>query len=1081
MSAKNSRVFISPAWTALEDRLVQELEKEKQVEPLKKAVVLVGSELLARHLERAVYFSLSQKGLGINIEFLVFPGLVEKLYYTPLIPEYKRKASDLIRFLVLKDIIGSLGEEHYFEEFRGSLGLIESLANESQDLKDGLVIGEQWQLVKKHLGGTSKRLNALFEILELLDQRLLDYESAVDRFLVAIDKVRNFKSVFGADTIFIYGFYDYTAIQMELIRALAKELNLKVFMVKPESDFFANYEERILDFYVKELKLKEEKLGANYPTPGISIFQKALTGAGGDGLENDKSLRLIFAPGIEREAKEIAREMTRLVREEGLKFEEIGVLVRDYKTYGAVLSEVFEQHKIPFYLESGKPLIGFGSVRAWLNLFKILVQEYSRESVLRFISNPALKEEVLGREAKEVRALCELICQEAFIVKGKEEWAERLGEYLTNLKKPAKEQGSGDEGKASKEFLDRKIRAGERILEIVEGLGSGLAELKGIKSFKGLAERAWRVGERFIDFENERWSWEAVEGEKKIDLRQTLEEVLEEISELDEVGVQADYEIFYQLLERGLAQKTIKNGDFLQGGVCITELMKARGVCFKAVFVPGLSEGNFPLSIGESPLLGDDDRERINQILDDAHLPGYLAEKWRQSQEERLLFYLICHQARDYLVLTSSWLDLFSNREKLPSYFLIYSLSQLTGREIEFDKCRELKEDWIRWLELTDFTPKDEELSLDQEEFENFKIEKEKDFSGFTHLLEQEGINRLVNLIKERWFGDQLGIYTGYLGAEENYQKLGLSIIGKEVSPSQLREFLSCPFRYFMARILGVEEVEKPERVWSFPRLGQGTLLHKALEKIFEKLDTQKKINQINKFKELLERFMKEEGRDLLREFYMPELLGELEIKELSDYLLQWYEELLPEKEYTRWEVEKLIPGPEVKFELDGERLVYFKGRIDRLDRAKGKACITDYKVSKSKDDALSQIQLPIYLFSVHNLLGFSKENLEARFFKAVPEKLARPEVKKISGRDFDNHLEKLRALVSAMVEGIEKGIYTPVSPKNVCGYCSYISACYAKSVEYEKKLENPLIRAIKKLVEETKFNFEKGKSDEQR
>ena len=205
-----------------------------------------------------------------------------------------------------------------------------------------------------------------------------------------------------------------------------------------------------------------------------------------------------------------------------------------------------------------------------------------------------------------------------------------------------------------------------------------------------------------------------------------------------------------------------------------------------------------------------------------------------------------------------------------------------------------------------------------------------------------------------------------------------------------MQEFLSCPFKYFTARVLEIEELEDPARIWGFKRLAQGNLIHRVMEKLFKGAASIKDLQDPQKYQEKIRAILDKEGAEYLREEYpSPQALINIELDEIFFYLLKWREDLLPAKGFDQWEVEKSLGNTPVELDLMDGTSVKLSGRLDRIDRGGEKACVNDYKVSRSTHKGVQQIQLPIYLFSVCNLFGLPKENVDARFLIMVPEKLA--------------------------------------------------------------------------------------------
>jgi ATP-dependent helicase/nuclease subunit B len=777
---------------------------------------------------------------------------------------------------------------------------------------------------------------------------------------------------------------------------------------------------------------------------------------------------VVFAPGIDREALEICRELLRLVQEENLRFDQIGILIRDYANYGRVLRETLELYGIPFYLAPQKSLSDFSSVRALLSLLQLPEQEYSRRSLIGFLSRHAVK--TGDAPARELAGLFDLVSREALIVRGKDEWKERLDPYLAAMIKSLERAKAGmgfseeDEKNQNRKqaLIEKKIQAAEKLREISTGLISELEELKAKKTFSSWSESGQRLCDKYLDL--------GFEGEPG--LKEAVAKIFEEIARLDQAGVPADHQTFMTLVSAGVAGAGVDHGKFHSGGVCVTDLMAARGVRFKAVIVPGLTEGSFPLRLSENPLLADDDRRWINGLCQKAGLPGYLAEKRKLPQEERLLFYLACSQADDFLILTSPWLELESNREKPASYLLTYALERLVKEPFEFDQLSQLAErhaGWIRWVELSGFAPEQEGLALSAEDWEESEIERATDWKELSHLA-GGGTRRPIAIAAERWLKEDFGCFTGFPGLDRNYDPRTFSILSQKISPSLLQDFLRCPFEYFLKRVLEVEALSEPEYVWQFDRQAQGNVIHKILEGLFRASKDKGPARTREQFRKDLEQAIAGYGEPFLRaEYPAPEKMAKLELEQIYFYLLKWWRELLPDPEFKETVIERNISQDPVKLELGEGRCVYLRGRIDRIDRSQTRACVNDYKVSKQvKQGGISQLQLPIYMLSVCNLFGYQPEQVEGRFLVMVPEKLGSVEVIRKSGKKLAQHLVQVRDLVNRIADWIERGVFVP--SRDDCGSCDFRLGCFATTAVYRKKKRNPLSGEINALIEDIDF-----------
>ncbi len=1069
-------LYTASGWEELEQKLIEEIKREKAKDPLQPVWVLVGSRLLARYLERRVYGELAQDKKAINIHFIIFPDLVERLYYTEPFPQYRPSVDSLAIYLVAEKIIKNL-DRGYFWNVKQTKGLLADVLAVRRDLKDGLIMNETYEHLKEKIDeiDSSGKVREVFKIIDEIDAELNGFEQDWQRFLIAIECAGKFKQVFNSGVLFVYGFYDYTAIQKELIKSLSQHCQLKIFMIFPENPFFNAFAKWAKDFYTSELKAQNLKLKSRFGKSNLKIFLTNLSQSNPKKrvLKDDLTLRIVFAPSIEREAEEICREIFRLIHQ-GVKFEEIGVLVRDFNNYRRVLESAFNRYKIPYYLEGGKPVLELPCFQAIIRLLKIIEDDYSRKTIVKFLKSRACKKPNLSEEEKALTTLFDLISQEARIVKGrKSEWEKALNDYTETLQKELKkwQEKETEQEQIKEELIKRKIDATNLLSRVVSELITDLEALQAKNNLKEQAEYLKELVQKWIDFDflpqnlAEEFNQDQQKA-KENHLQTIFDNFIETIASLDSFVIDADFEIFSRLIEMGIQSLTIKFGEYSQGGVCLSELMNARGARFRAVIIPGLYEGSFPLKINESPLLLDDEREQINQLLKGK---TKLALKRDLPKEERLLFYLACQQAEEYLVITSCWLSLIDGRPQVISYLLADAIERTqAGKPINYEDTKKSVEgfEWIRWVGLDDFAYPFSELALDKDDFEAGNLNENNILKLGGHLLKNQDLKRALNVFYDRWIDNSFGIYSGNLSVVDKYSADRFSIIGQKVSHSKLKNYLECPFRYFLSEVLEVSVVEEPEFVWTPSGLEEGNLLHQVLQKLFESLKG-KKLNA-EEYRKALLNLLTEKGAEILADAipnykYLPEE----ELRELRFYLENYYEHIIPR--LSDWETE--IPFRQ-NFILDTGESVILSGRIDRMDkelvrRQVAEALVVDYKASPLNDyekKPLNLMQLVIYLISVVNKEGISPDKISAQFIGLKKDELLEPVKISLLGEDLDIFTQQLQKALLRMKQGIEKGIFIP-KPDNsyngYCEYCKYSNLCLANTNEYARKEKNSFIEDL--------------------
>jgi superfamily I DNA/RNA helicase len=96
------------------------------------------------------------------------------------------------------------------------------------------------------------------------------------------------------------------------------------------------------------------------------------------------------------------------------------------------------------------------------------------------------------------------------------------------------------------------------------------------------------------------------------------------------------------------------------GRVFVGSVDAARGLRFRLVFLPGMTEGQFPRVVAEDPLLPNASRQKISPDL-----------ALVSDADERRLFDIAMSRSSDRVVLSWSHIDVLAGRERVPSLYLL--------------------------------------------------------------------------------------------------------------------------------------------------------------------------------------------------------------------------------------------------------------------------------------------------------------------------------------------------------------------------------------------------------------------------
>lgn len=163
--------------------------------------------------------------------------------------------------------------------------------------------------------------------------------------------------------------------------------------------------------------------------------------------------------------------------------------------------------------------------------------------------------------------------------------------------------------------------------------------------------------------------------------------------------------------------------------------------------------------------------------------------------------------------------------------------------------------------------------------------------------------------------------------------------------------------------------------------------------------------------------------------------------------------------------------GGPVSLELpDGEK-IYFRGRIDRIDRAGDAIRIIDYKTGRKKgrDESLeggTALQLPVYLLAAARLFRLPDlEQATACYYFLDPAGVKRVA---FSGAGWPEKEEQLKETVAVLYRGIREGRFFPFPMDEYqCRYCAYKYICGPEiKYHFQGKLSDRRLEDFLKLKE---------------
>ena len=772
--------------------------------------------------------------------------------------------------------------------------------------------------------------------------------------------------------------------------------------------------------------------GAEGPGSALERVQQRVFAEPAARAELDASLEVLSAAGDALEAVEIAR-LIQQAAAEGVRYQDVAVLLRSPETYAAALASAFHRAGIDAFFVEGVPRVD-PAARGLSLLLALVGSDLDRGRVMELVTSARVRfAERLGPEAEVSPSGWDRLSARAGIVSGLDSWRTRLARAR--------------EDRELREYEDdRDLRLYDSLLLLVEALAQDLATLPEAGSWGDYLGASLALLEAWI--------------ERPELTRERLARVL---GPLARYAPPPSREQFLSRVGELLATQVYREGALGEGRVFVGSIASARGLRFRLVFVPGLVERAFPGVARPDPLLLDEEREALSPDL----------RTTRDAQErERLLFLEAVRAAEERLVLSYPRFDTASGRERVPSSFLLRAVEAALGRRIGAGELARLAAPGATALGRPH--PEDAALALDRVE-RDLALVAGGQAGVARHLATPESF-LVRSLAQERASWDpRLTAWDGVVeaGAET---LAGLRLAGQRTSASGAQDFAACPYRHFLKRGLRLRAWEEPERTYQIEGKDFGSLYHAVAHRLFAELAEAGRLPlQEESLAALADRvavLVEEELRDFAAQggIVNAALLDPVRVRLRSDL-----EEMLgDEVESAGGDDDAFVP---VAFEQEFADLAVplgegastsFRGKIDRLDvaRRSGRVRVIDYKTGKHfwrQDEQWkggTELQLAIYNQAAAAAYP-GHEIAEAAYYYAT----AVGEYKR-KGCPATPEVEATLRDVLATLDGLAAaGVFPPVADN--CRFCDFQTLCGPfREARAQRKQHDPRLAPLKRLRE---------------
>lgn len=498
-----------------------------------------------------------------------------------------------------------------------------------------------------------------------------------------------------------------------------------------------------------------------------------------------------------------AREIKRLVREEGYRFRDIAVVTGDIKEYGRIAKRLFLQAEIPCFIDYKKDILSNPFVELLRACVVVISEDFGYEGVFRY-----LRSGLTGCTKEEIDLLENYVL--ATGIRGHKRWAEPFTRRYRSRQPLQLEQIN-------------EIRV--KFMEELEPLYLVLKDRE--KNIRDYTTALYQLGVSLnIEQKLEEYKFKFAEAGQPL-IAKEFEQVYRIIMDLyDQIVLllgdeKCSLKEFGEILDTGFVE--VKVGLIPPGvdEVVIGDTERTRLKDIRALFFIGVNEGIIPKAIGTGGILSDIERELLinNQI-------ELAPTKRQQAFTDQFYIYLNMTKPKEKLYITYHKVN--QEGKSVNPSFIINKIRQLFPKlAITEESEKGIHGDCP---EKVDQILQDDGLNYLTEGLRNYNQLEVSDLwrELYLYYLAEPEKRQILNKLVEGAF---------FINKEQGLSKEAAKLLyGSELkgSVTRLEKYAGCAFAHFLAYGLSVEQ--RQEYKLAIPDIG--TIFHNAIDHFSKRLDT---------------------------------------------------------------------------------------------------------------------------------------------------------------------------------------------------------------------------------------------------
>jgi ATP-dependent helicase/nuclease subunit B len=1027
------------------------------------------------HVAGALLDRLSEKvGLPSFQPLTTFPALYKKILQNGNCtrPELRLIERDrLLRHIITE--LASAGRLAYFGETAQLPGVVNALAEFIDELQRSGASPAEFARLAEARSDKDRDIAEVFAgYTEALDSLgVVDTESAGPAALTVLmgsAEPHRWLSLVAVD-----GFDYLTSVQVHLLSALAAPgIAVVVNLTYDEAG--------ALHYWQRPTVARLRAAGAIFTrceSKPQSLIQEAAnalmddrraTEAAGVKVIDEASSRgeitIVSAPDRAGEARAVAREIKRLADEQRIAPDQIAIVCRQLSLYAHHLERIFSEWAIPLCIDLPLVVAENPAVVALRELLNLAGQFFPRRACLNLWRSPYFDWSEFGLDETAINLLDELSLA-AHVTRGRDQWLQAVDDLA---EKKGRERVGVEHGFSEEEDATERLARCKQLRTNLEGWFDAVTPFA---KASRQAHFAWasaliarlQVETCAANGDHAQRDARALEEFNKVFAALAQDDLVSRrLRSPDDASAEmiAWHEFMFEL-DRMLAVITCERETITGPAVVAQEAHRLRQQRYRAVFVLGLIEGEFPARLTDRAPYTLAERDALRRAGLD------LTETITEPGADVLQFYKAMCRATERLYLSYARTDV-AGGELLSSYLI--------------EEVQPFATTSLQRIAPDDFGERSDAsaaCSLEELAMRTARAQRQAQLArGARPSSATETDIQLLRAQLPSWRLSERGAQVEWqrLRSEEHDRYSGwmndtsLRTALKERfgpehlwSASQINDYGICPFRFFARHALKLDPHVEPEEGFASHHLGHA--YHRILERLY---------TELHRHQTMIESSTVEAATDeaaRIAELVLTEMLDNGEVRrdavwEFSKDEIKRRVARLLRREAAWNDEEPAQPVHcECKFGLDGKAPliiscpdgdIRFCGIVDRIDhrRENNEWVVVDYKTRRTPipiKDAVEgrNLQLPIYAMAATRVIKKGERVASAYYLHIHSRKRGSQLTKKAdSTASLDAMIELAEARIREYVVRVRNGHF-PIEPNGdtVCQTCDYGVMCRVRSL----------------------------------